>query len=72
MKTIAQHHACAAAKLVVVHLTVPAQAVFTKIVEIDFKQTLVFRPLHDRVIERAFQQFGQDGDDVESHGRRRV
>ena len=62
------HHACFAAERVVVHLPVPVERVVAQVVHGDFHQPFLLCPLEDRFVQRRYEQFGNDGYDVYSHG----
>lgn len=61
-------HAGSSAKLVVVHLPVFAGGKVAQVMQVDFQQPFVFGPFHDGVAQGAFKEFGQYGEDVETHG----
>ena len=60
-------HARASAELVIIHLTVFIDGPFAKVMHVNLKQPLVFGPLEYGVVERAVQQFRQDGKNMYMH-----
>ena len=62
-----QHHPRAKTKRVIIHLAMFIQGVVAQVVHINLSQTLVLRPLHDRVVQRRFQQLRTSRNNINSH-----
>ena len=60
-------HAGIAAITVVVHVFAWADPVFPQVVDVDFHQAFLDGASNDRVAQRALEQFGDDGKDIDSH-----
>ena len=63
------HHAGVAAVAVVVDVFPGADAVFAQVVDMDLHQAFFNGPSDYGVAQRAFEQFGYDGQDIDSHIR---
>ena len=61
------HHAGKAPVGVVVHAPPFVKGVVSEVVEVDFCQAFLLCPGQDGLVYEAFEHFGQDGDDVNSH-----
>ena len=62
------HHASFAAERVIVHLTVFVECIVPDVMDMDFDQSFLLRPLQNRFIQRALQQFRNDRKDIYAHG----
>ena len=63
-----EHHAALAAVRLVVDLPVVAHRPVPQAVDADLHEALVLRAPQDRVLERAPDQLGEDGDEGDGHG----
>ena len=63
-----QNHARLAAEGVVVGGLAAVVGIVVQVVDDDFDQPFVLRPLENRLVERRGQEFGNRGDDVNAHG----
>jgi hypothetical protein len=62
-----KHHAFTAAEGAVVHGAVAVVRERAEVVDADFDQAGVLRAAQDAVVERAAEEVGEDGDEVEAH-----
>ena len=62
------NHSRLAAERIVVGGLAAVVGVVVQVVDDDFDQPFVLRPLENRLVERRGQEFGNRGDDVNAHG----
>ena len=61
------HHTSLTSKGIVIDTAPLVERIVTKIVQMDFRQTLLGGPGKDGFVDEAFQHFGKDADNVYSH-----
>ena len=62
------NHSRLAAERIVVGGLAAVVGIVVQVVDDDFDQPFVLRPLENRLVERRGQEFGNRGDDVNAHG----
>ena len=62
-------HTCFSTERIVIHLPVFVEGVIAQIVNHYFNKTFALGPFENRFVERRYQQFGHDGQNVNTHGQ---
>ena len=61
------HHAGVAAVAVVVHGQARSEAVFAKVMDMDFHQAFLDGPTRDGMAQRTLEELRNDGEDIDAH-----